>query len=477
MESEPEREIEKQLKAYAKKRRQDAGAPLELHPVTRRMLQEEVAALRPANSAEGPKKTWMSFWPRLAMAGFLFTILGIGAWAMLMNRPPAKTSFDLAQNRPSLQEDKLARSKVSADSPRSLNGAAPISPAPAVTTEANATLEKKAEREFAPSTKQDVSTDGLVAGRDREQLADTSGATSPVLAFATKPAAPAEADAAKSPQPSAEKVFKSYGLAPAASAPAPAAEPALSGQTASLPSLAAAPPPAAPAAGLGFDASRNFARRYGLPPVTNAAGEASQASAAPSKDAYYFTSPQISSTQKFLLATADSSSSLAKSPQNAGVLKAFVVEQSGETMRVVDGDGSTYLGYVNQPAMSWSASLPDGKNSLTELESLKEEPAKRKLGLVAADELAVSTQSNFFRVAGTNLSLHQPVVFTGSFVTTTNFVAQMRSRGFAPKTETPVGQAGGVTSNAPPVTELHLLGHAVIGLTNQVDINAVPAKP
>src|SRR6185436_17944259 len=38
-----ERPIEKLLRDYAKKRRADAGKPLEMHPATRRMLQGEVA--------------------------------------------------------------------------------------------------------------------------------------------------------------------------------------------------------------------------------------------------------------------------------------------------------------------------------------------------------------------------------------------------------------------------------------------------
>ena len=40
---EPEREIEKQLRAYAKERREQAGAPIELHPATRKLLQGEAA--------------------------------------------------------------------------------------------------------------------------------------------------------------------------------------------------------------------------------------------------------------------------------------------------------------------------------------------------------------------------------------------------------------------------------------------------
>ena len=43
MANEPERPIEKLLRAAAKKRRDEAGAPFELHPADRRLLQGEVA--------------------------------------------------------------------------------------------------------------------------------------------------------------------------------------------------------------------------------------------------------------------------------------------------------------------------------------------------------------------------------------------------------------------------------------------------
>src|SRR5712664_201477 len=49
MSTEPERDIEKTLKAYAKKRREEAGAPLEMHPATRRLLQGEVTRRRTRN--------------------------------------------------------------------------------------------------------------------------------------------------------------------------------------------------------------------------------------------------------------------------------------------------------------------------------------------------------------------------------------------------------------------------------------------
>ena len=44
---EPERKIEKWLKAYAKKRRAQTGEPFKLHPATRRLLQSEVARDKP----------------------------------------------------------------------------------------------------------------------------------------------------------------------------------------------------------------------------------------------------------------------------------------------------------------------------------------------------------------------------------------------------------------------------------------------
>jgi hypothetical protein len=490
MESEPERDIEKQLKAYARKRRQDTGAPLEMHPVTRRMLQGEVAALKPAKSADGSKKLWMRFWPRLAMAGFIFAMLGIGTWALLVNRPPAKSSFDLARNRP-LDEGKSIRSKASEASPQSLHGAPPITTAPTLATDAesisggarfkkddsvnsNTSFGEKAAREIVTLNKRGAAAGGLAASRDRGQDKDAAGAGSAVTTLAAKPAAPAEMEVGKELQPMAER----YGLVPAAPAiagPAQATEPPFNVLADSLPSLAVNPPPAGASS---LDGSRKFGLAFGAPPEPKAAEQAKQAVSAPSAEFYYSVSPQISSTQRFTLVTSGKPSSLmAKSSPGAGVLNAFVVEQTGETLRVVDGDGSTYFGYVDKPVMTWTSSSADRKDSLAEVESLKEEPAERKLGLAAMDGTTKHAQSNFFRVSGTNLSLHQPVLFTGNFVTTTNHDAQMKSRGFADKLGTLSGRASGVTSNAPAAMELRVLGRAVIGLTNQLEINAVPSNP
>ena len=50
---EPERNIEKELKAYAQQRRAEAGALPELHPATRKLLQDEAARLAKKRGADG----------------------------------------------------------------------------------------------------------------------------------------------------------------------------------------------------------------------------------------------------------------------------------------------------------------------------------------------------------------------------------------------------------------------------------------
>src|SRR6185503_15954286 len=58
---EPERKIEKLLRAFAKKSRADAGDSLKLHPATRRMLQGEVARRSPSPEA-GKDEDSISLW-------------------------------------------------------------------------------------------------------------------------------------------------------------------------------------------------------------------------------------------------------------------------------------------------------------------------------------------------------------------------------------------------------------------------------
>ncbi len=88
MAAEPEKKIEELLQSYSRKRREDAGAPLEMHPATRRMLQGEVARQhsKPGEaSSERPRPWWKTlllFGPKYAGAIGMFAILALGVWVI-----------------------------------------------------------------------------------------------------------------------------------------------------------------------------------------------------------------------------------------------------------------------------------------------------------------------------------------------------------------------------------------------------------
>ena len=101
-----ERFIETLLRRYAKKRRADAGAPLEMHPATRRLLRAEVAR-RFGNAAreEAPvANAWVRFWRgwgrQLAWATPVLVAAGVIVWALQQETAqPDSKSLELRQAR------------------------------------------------------------------------------------------------------------------------------------------------------------------------------------------------------------------------------------------------------------------------------------------------------------------------------------------------------------------------------------------
>lgn len=104
MPSEPDNKMDDLLKTYAKKRRDEAGAPFEMHPATRKLLQAEAAKLQP--KAPERRESWFSallaFWPRYALAATAFVVLGIGAWSFFRfeEQPKQIALVDAEQNAP-----------------------------------------------------------------------------------------------------------------------------------------------------------------------------------------------------------------------------------------------------------------------------------------------------------------------------------------------------------------------------------------
>ena len=85
MSIEPERPIEKLLRACGQKRRDEAGAPFALHPATRRLLQDEVSRrYAPAKSRPDLfSRVFQQYWPRLAW-GFAVIAVGVALGAIFL---------------------------------------------------------------------------------------------------------------------------------------------------------------------------------------------------------------------------------------------------------------------------------------------------------------------------------------------------------------------------------------------------------
>jgi hypothetical protein len=170
--------------------------------------------------------------------------------------------------------------------------------------------------------------------------------------------------------------------------------------------------------------------------------------------------------QKFVQSSGDLANTLARS-NAAPVLTNFAVEQNGGQMRVVDSDGSVYDGYlqiVAAPAMTIS-----GKSTLAGETLAKDVTDKEKR--------FEGSGNYFFRVAGTNRSLKQNVVFTGNFLSLTNSASLL-----PPSGATALGVRSQVETTPAVLQQLPLQNSFINGTiqinnTREIPIQATPAPP
>ena len=160
------------------------------------------------------------------------------------------------------------------------------------------------------------------------------------------------------------------------------------------------------------------------------------------------------------------------------MLASFQLEQTGSQLRIVDGDGSVYSGYVQPadaprrarsakvaaPAVTGAARAP--------VQAFKQTTAS------SLDSDRLASQSYSFRVIGTNRSLNQKVVFTGDLLTATNLV----SLAPAATNVSPGGvleryQAAPAQPGLLPLLNSRISGKVEIGSGKAVEINALPAGP
>src|SRR5437667_4905930 len=93
MSTEPKPNIEEQLRAFARKRRESLREPLEMPPVTREMLQSEVAhglSSRPDAPQASAGWSWLTaLWPRFAVVGCLLAVILVASlrWSARESKP------------------------------------------------------------------------------------------------------------------------------------------------------------------------------------------------------------------------------------------------------------------------------------------------------------------------------------------------------------------------------------------------------
>ena len=239
MANEPERPIEKLLRAAAKRRRDEAGAPLELHPATRRLLQGEVARTftKPKRETRSFAEALGQLWPRLAWGMAILAVLVVAGYMLLPVTSKGKPEAQLAKNEPMTLAVPTKQ---------------PLPPPPP--TEVAPPSQARAPRQ--PTTeRQPLAKDTLAAQTDREvkeklamaaapQLADRKKAAESNIAVSGGSLSPAPAGFAGQPAPSASMPTASASRPPApmtaaASSVAAADELArLAGDKADLPALA-----------------------------------------------------------------------------------------------------------------------------------------------------------------------------------------------------------------------------------------------
>jgi len=497
MANEPERPIEKLLRAAAKKRRDEAGVPLALHPANRRVLQGEVARrfARTAGEPRSLSRVLGQLWPRFAWGAAICAVLAVAGYLLLPTPGTDRSEALLARNK-SVPLTMPAKEPLPSPPVNEAPALAPSAPAPAANPRAAAFVEPPPPALAKPARQLGVdryapSKDSMAAPADREVKEKPATAAAPQLADRQKASEIEVAASGGAIQPapagSAGTAFeRQYGLAgkpvPPASMPAAPASPAPVAATTAAASVVAADELAkagdakAEQSGVAYKSLATAALANRPQPSQVAADGRLQPAAQPRDE-----SRSIGFAQRFAqvapaLETKGSRAHKATSAQP--VLASFQVEQAGPELRIVDGDGSVYSGYVQL------ADVARRERSANAAAPAVSRAPQALGGVVAAkpaanlDAVQPAPQNYFFRVAGTNRSLNKQVVFTGNLMAATNVAwfqpvtNQLRLRSSV--ADMPGGSA---QPGLLPLLNSRISGKVVVGNGKAIEINALPTSP
>jgi hypothetical protein len=473
-----ERPIEKLLRRYAQKRRDEAGDPPLLHPATRRLLQGEVARQFPKPQVDRNPSV-ADFLARLTQrwiyAVGLFVVLGVAAAVFLPGLTKSKDRALLAQK--SSSEDLMTRETV-----RPLAAPA-IEPAPLPAESQPSLIADNSRRDrFTP----EPSGGGNYLRPRNESIATTYTATNGLTVASRLADAKQIPDSFRKRE---EPETVSLGTTLDANANKPGtvtviAPSRTAGEKAAPDSLALNRPGAAGRAGTGIATDGRSESRQILVAPTVAAAAPTDSSPGVQDKAYFARGGGLEKDAEWSYAQSFANVAPEQLRAKAAkvnadnpvvpVLASFQVQQNGNELRVIDSDGSTYLGAANIASANYGVAGSTGK----EMAVLGSESADRRRTQAPASAASATQQQiqNYqWRVEGTNRTLNQNVVFTWNFVEMSNAIAASEMKAIS---GTFNQDASKLPSQFPMMLQNSFInGRAQFGPGREIEVNAVPVKP
>jgi hypothetical protein len=462
-----ERPIEKLLRRYGEKRRADSGAPLEMHPATRRMLQGEVARQFPRPASDRSEPTILAqvltgWRARLFWAVPMVIALGFGLWALIGPGEKPDRKPDLAWNAPLPVAPVAAPAKTVDESFKALEADKTVPPASAASLTKQPALAFADRKVPAEALESVVNSTASATDRFYASLADADRSRQQADASTVSGLAGISPDEPALKLESG-RLLATDGGARRATGP--------SGETSvNQPALGAA-------AGILSDEDRQTKhvvttvapRQDSLQDVENlrrdhVAGTDGRLTGAPAgKPAAFAPEPSARFYRQESRAGSRPEPVQAyfqwfanrphASNAAAPVLARFQVEQIGPQLRVIDGDGSTYVGELESSSSEKTGPVEVEQKGGAKLIA----PSGVQVGVRPSPAAALpespGPQRFAYRVIGTNRTLNKPVVFTWNFVALTN---------------EPAGQFPGLLNHS------SIFGRAQVGDGREIEINAVP---
>jgi len=498
MANEPQPDIEQDLQAYKRRRAEQLAAPIELHPATRRMLQGEVARKtgRPILASEETAKNFArSFMlshqqpgffarhqPRLLWGGGMFACLAVAL--LVLRNDPASTARQnaLSEARPTSPPTENPQPTTPPSVTPAGEAKDTLAAAPTAKPELGQLRESAAASRPVPTTQRGV-------GNSRADSVSTPPA--PIVAFerGRVAAAPVSGlDITKAEDANRRLTVKDAD-ADRKAVVVKFAEKSEAGESAQLARALKPGDGRMRVQATKADGSSDAPADTGGAPKAAAspAVRMSAVSAGPSGEG-------AALTQQFKqLDTRSLYRQNFNSPPVPPVMQDFAFERSGDRVRIVDADGSTYEGNVLPIVVGETLAKPNASVGDVEQEIKARAGQSARIGSAPAADAQIAYR---FIATGLNRKLNQSVEFHGEWqpgapIEQTSALravrleaAQLESKEVEKRKLVPTNalsvapaRAGGYSLPLQPKQQGQtdrISGRAVVGGRNEFEINAVP---